>query len=102
VADIKFEPINNEIQSVTIQEDDDGGLIAIANWVGKSPDRAKVLEFEYGQQGTWARLLLSDGRQLCITQSGNMTPACYYIIGEEIPVPEEPAVSETPTGEVTA
>jgi len=65
------------------------------DWVGKARDTAKVLEFEAGVQGTWTRLLLSDGRQLCITQSGTMQPSCYYIIGEEIPVSEEPATEVT-------
>jgi hypothetical protein len=91
VPDLRFEPINAEIRSVTLQEDEDGGVIATVDWRGKGRDTAKVLEFDFGEQGTWARLLLSDGRQLCITQSGTMTPACYYIIGEQIPVPEEPA-----------
>ena len=90
MAEIRFEPINEEILSVTINEDEEGGLIATVDWVGKGRDTAKLLEFETGAQGTWARLLLSDGRQLCITQSGTMKPSCYYIIGEEIPVPEEP------------
>jgi hypothetical protein len=89
VPDLRFEPINNEIRSVTLQEDTEGGLTANVVWTGKSPDTAKVLEFEFGEQGTWARLLLSDDRQLCITQSGTMQPSCYYIIGETIPVPEE-------------
>jgi hypothetical protein len=92
LPDLKFEPINAEIRSVTLQDDAEGGLTAIVAWTGKPPDTAKVLQFDYGEQGTWARLLLSDGRQLCITQSGTMTPSCYYIIGEEIPVPEEPMV----------
>jgi hypothetical protein len=91
LPDLKFEPINAEIRSVTLQDDAEGGLTAIVAWTGKPTDTAKVLEFDYGEQGTWARLLLSDGRQLCITQSGTMQPSCYYIIGEEIPVPEEPA-----------
>jgi hypothetical protein len=91
LPDLKFEPINAEIRSVTLQDDTEGGLTAIVAWTGKPTDTAKVLQFDYGEQGTWARLLLSDGRQLCITQSGTMTPSCYYIIGEEIPVPEEPA-----------
>ena len=91
MPDLKFEPINAEIRSVTLQDDTDGGLTAIVAWTGKPPDTAKVLQFDYGEQGTWARLLLLDGRQLCITQSGTMTPSCYYIIGEEIPVLEEPA-----------
>jgi len=91
VPDLRFEPINAEIRSVTLQEDADGGMIAIVDWRGKAQDTAKVLQFDYGEQGTWVRLLLLDGRQLCITQSGTMTPSCYYIIGEEIPVPEEPA-----------
>ena len=91
MTDIRFEPINKEIRSVTLQEDTKGGLTAIVTWTGKPTDTAKVLQFDYGEQGTWARLLLSDGRQLCITQSGTMTPSCYYILGEEIPVPEEPA-----------
>jgi hypothetical protein len=86
-----FEPINAEIRSVTLQDDAEGGLKAIVAWAGKPPDTAKVLEFDFGAQGTWARLLLSDGRQLCITQSGTMTPSCYYILGAEITVPEEPA-----------
>jgi hypothetical protein len=90
VPDLKFEPINAEIRSVTLQDDAEGGLTAIVAWAGKPADTAKVLEFDFGAQGTWARLLLSDGRQLCITQSGTMTPSCYYIIGEQIPVPEEP------------
>jgi hypothetical protein len=95
VPDLRFEPVNAEIQRVTLQEDNEGGMIAIVDWRGKTQDTAEVLQFDYGEQGTWARLLLSDGRQLCITQSGTMTPSCYYIIGEEIPVPEEPAgVSE--------
>jgi hypothetical protein len=92
VADLRFEPVNEEIQSVTLQEDVDGGITATVVWIGKPRDTARVLEFEYGAQGTWARLLLSDGRQLCITQSGTMQPSCYYIIGEEIPIPEEPTV----------
>jgi hypothetical protein len=92
VAELRFEPINAEIRSVTLQEDTEGGLTATVTWTGKSPDTAKVLQFDFGEQGTWARLLLSDGRQLCITQSGTMPPACYYIVGEEIPVPEEPTV----------
>jgi hypothetical protein len=91
VPDLKFEPINAEIRSVTLQDDAEGGLTAIVAWTGKPIDTAKVLEFDFGAQGTWARLLLSDGRQLCITQSGTMNPSCYYIIGEEIPVAEEPA-----------
>jgi hypothetical protein len=91
VAEVRFEPINAEIRSVTLQEDEDGGMAAIVDWRGKARDTAKVLEFEFGEQGTWARLLLSDGRQLCITQSGTMTPSCYYIVGEQIPVHEEPA-----------
>ena len=95
MAELHFEPINEEIQSVTISEDTDGGLTATVTWIGKPPNTAKVLEFETGAQGTWARLLLSDGRQLCITQSGTMKPSCYYIIGEEIPVPEEPATEVT-------
>jgi len=90
VPDIKFEPIDAKIQSVTLQEDNEGGMVAIVDWIGKARDTAKVLEFEYGAQGTWARLLLSDGRQLCITQSGTMSPSCYYIVGEQIPMPEEP------------
>jgi hypothetical protein len=92
VPDLRFEPVNAEIQRVTLQEDNEGGMIAIVDWRGKTQDTAKVLEFDFGEQGTWARLLLSDGRQLCITQSGTMQPSCYYIIGEEIPVPEEPTV----------
>jgi hypothetical protein len=92
LPDLKFEPINAEIRSVTLQDDAEGGLTVIVAWTGKPTDTAKVLQFDYGEQGTWARLLLSDGRQLCITQSGTMTPSCYYIIGEEIPVPEEPTV----------
>jgi hypothetical protein len=92
VAEVRFEPINAEIQRVTLQEDEEGGITAIVDWRGKARDTAKVLEFEYGAQGTWARLLLNDGRQLCITQSGTMQPSCYYIIGEQIPVPEEPTV----------
>ena len=95
MAEIRFEPVNDEIRSVVIDEDEEGGLTAVVDWVGKARDTAKVLEFEAGVQGTWARLLLSDGRQLCITQSGTMKPACYYIIGEEIPVPEEPATGVT-------
>ena len=95
MAELLIEPINDEIRSVTIDEDEEGGLTAEVDWVGKARDTAKVLEFEAGVQGTWARLLLSDGRQLCITQSGTMQPSCYYIIGEEIPVPEEPAVEVT-------
>ena len=91
MPDLRFEPINAEIRSVMLQEDTEGGLTATVVWTGKPTDTAKVLEFEFGAQGTWARLLLSDGRQLCITQSGTMTPSCYYILGEEIPVPEEPA-----------
>jgi hypothetical protein len=76
VPDLRFEPINAEIRSVTLQEDEDGGVIATVDWRGKGRDTAKVLEFDFGEQGTWARLLLSDGHQLCITQSGTMTPAC--------------------------
>ena len=95
MAEIRFEPINDEIRSVTIDEDEEGGLTAKVDWVGRARDTAKVLEFETGAQGTWARLLLSDGRQLCITQSGTMKSSCYYIIGEEIPVPEEPATEVT-------
>jgi hypothetical protein len=91
MAELRFEPINAEIQRVTLQEDEEGGITAIVDWRGKARDTAKVLQFDFGEQGTWARLLLSDGRQLCITQSGTMTPSCYYIIGEQIPVPEEPA-----------
>jgi hypothetical protein len=91
LPDLRFEPINAEIRSVTLQDDAEGGLTAIVAWTGKSTDTAKVLQFDFGAQGTWARLLLSDGRQLCITQSGTMQPSCYYIIGEQIPVPEEPA-----------
>jgi hypothetical protein len=91
MAELRFEPINAEIQRVTLQEDEEGGITAIVDWRGKARDTAKVLEFDFGAQGTWARLLLSDGRQLCITQSGTMTTSCYYILGEEIPVPEEPA-----------
>jgi hypothetical protein len=75
---------------VTLQEDEEGGITAIVDWRGKARDTAKVLQFDFGEQGTWARLLLSGGRQLCITQSGTMTPSCYYILGEEISVPEEP------------
>jgi hypothetical protein len=92
VAELRFEPINAEIQRVTLQEDEEGGITAIVDWRGKARDTAKVLQFDFGEQGTWARLLLSDGRQLCITQSGTMTPSCYYIIGEQIPVLEEPTV----------
>ena len=92
MADLRFEAINAEIQRVTLQEDEEGGITATVDWRGKARDTAKVLQFDYGAQGTWAKLLLSDGRQLCITQSGTMTPSCYYIIGEEIPVPEEPTV----------
>ena len=90
MAEIKIEPINDEISSVTIEEDDDGGLTAIVDWISQPTVTAKVLIFEAGAQGTWARLLLSDGRQLCITQSGTMKPSCYYIIGEEVFIPEEP------------
>jgi hypothetical protein len=90
VAEVRFEPINAEIQRVTLQEDEEGGITAIVDWRGKARDTAKVLQFDFGEQGTWARLLLSDGRQLCITQSGTMQPSCYYIIGETIPVAEEP------------
>jgi hypothetical protein len=90
VAEVRFEPINAEIQRVTLQEDEEGGITAVVEWRGKARDTAKVLQFDFGEQGTWARLLLSDGRQLCITQSGTMTPSCYYIIGETIPVAEEP------------
>ena len=91
MPELRFEPINAEIRSVTLQEDTEGGLTATVAWTGKSPDTAKVLQFDYGAQGTWARLLLSDRRQLCITQSGTMQPSCYYIVGEQIPVSEEPA-----------
>ena len=91
MPELRFEPINTEIQRVTLQEDENGGMTAIVDWRGKAQDTAKVLEFDYGVQGTLARLLLSDGRQLCITQSGTMQPSCYYIVGEQIPVPEEPA-----------
>ena len=90
MPELRFEPINAEIQRVTLQEDEEGGITAIVDWRGKARDTAKVLQFEFGEQGTWARLLLSDGRQLCITQSGTMQPSCYHIIGETIPVPEEP------------
>jgi hypothetical protein len=90
VAEVRFEPINAEIQRMTLQEDEEGGITAIVDWRGKARDTAKVLQFDFGEQGTWARLLLSDGRQLCITQSGTMQPSCYYIIGEQIPVHEEP------------
>jgi hypothetical protein len=48
VAEIRFEPINDEIRSVTIDEDEEGGLTAVVDWVGKSRDTAKVLEFEAG------------------------------------------------------
>ena len=92
MAELRFEPVNSEIQRVTLQEDEDGGMTAVVDWIGKARDTAKVLQFDYGAQGTWVRLLLGDGRQLCITQSGTMEPSCYYIIGEEIPVPEEPTV----------
>jgi hypothetical protein len=92
MAELRFEPINAEIQRVTLQEDEEGGITAVVEWRGKARDTAKVFQFDYGEQGTWARLLLSDGRQLCITQSGTMQPSCYYIIGEQIPVHEEPTV----------
>jgi len=90
VAELRIEPVNDDIRSVTVNEDEEGGLTAVVDWVGKARDTAKVIEFEIGAQGTWARLLLSDGRQLCITQSGTMKPSCYYIIGEEVFIPEEP------------
>ena len=96
MAGIEIEPVTNEIRSVLVEEDDLGGLTATVTWVGKQPDTAKILEFEYGPQGTWATLLLSDGRILCITQSATMTPACYLVVGEEISIPEEPPVSEAP------
>jgi len=103
VAGIKIEPVTNEIRSVLLQEDEAGGLTATVTWVGGRLDTAKVLEFEYGPQGTWARLLLSDGRILCITQSATMPPICYFVIGEEIPISEEPPVSEaSPPPEVMA
>jgi hypothetical protein len=91
VAEVRFEPINAEIQRMTLQEDEEGGITAIVDWRGKARDTAKVLQFDFGEQGTWARLLLSDGRQLCITQSGTMQPSCYYIIGETVSMLEEPA-----------
>ena len=91
MPDLRIEPINEEIVRVEIEEDSDGSLKATIVWQRGGRNTAKLLEFDWGVQGTWARLLLSDGRQLCITQSGTMEPACYYIVGEEIPVPEEPA-----------
>ena len=107
MAELRIEPVNDEIRSVVIEEDSDGGLTATVNWVGKPPETAKVIDFETGPQGTWARLLLSEDKQLCITQSATMRPASYYVIGEVFPISEEPmpeiveATETTETTEVT-
>jgi hypothetical protein len=71
LPDLKFEPINAEIRSVTLQDDAEEGLTAIVAWTGKPPDTAKVLQFEFGAQGTWARLLLSDGSSTLHNTIGN-------------------------------
>jgi hypothetical protein len=84
-------PVDASITSVSITEDSEGGLTATVTYDrGRSPDTGKVIDFSSGPHGTSAIILLPDGRLLCITQSGTMTPVAYYLEGVKVTLPEAP------------
>lgn len=82
---------DDEIDSIVINIDTGE---CVVRWKKSKRDQTGIaIELVYGSQGTWARIAI-DGesdKTLCVSQSGNMPPVCFYyaetpIIPEDHPI----------------
>lgn len=84
VVEIEFDPETN---------------VGICKWSDGKVDEVYVLEFVYGAQGTWARLVPKQNPSyvICVGQSGTMA-SVTYIVHEDVFIPDEAPI-ETPVEE---